>query len=105
MARARTFSAHCLRRIGEASTIAHDALALEFEGGLSKPGGAGLLQRVGKRAERSAVDQGRFTDSVRDIRSVSSTQTTTAACHFAAGALKKRTGASSAIAPSASNHP
>src|SRR5260370_1034324 len=50
----------------EATAIADNALALEFEIDLSKPGRSRLLRRLGKRTGGGATDKREFGNSVRD---------------------------------------
>src|SRR5947207_10258656 len=91
--------------IADASAVADDSFALEFKTGLSKPGRARLLCRMGKRTERSAIDKHAFAGSTRNIGSMPSAQTTMVSSETSkcpAQTLQKRACASSAIATFAS---
>src|SRR2546430_10670110 len=92
--------------MSEATAVADDALALEFEIDLSKPGCARLLRRLGKRTRGGTTDKRELGNSVRDIGSLPSTETTMGArttSERLAQSLQARTRASSPIAGSASH--
>src|SRR5437879_676867 len=90
----------------EATAIADHAPALELEIDLSKPGRARLLRRLGKRSRGGATNKRELGNSVRDIGSLPSTETTMGArttSERVAQSLQARTRASSPIAGSASH--
>src|SRR5436309_14491315 len=60
----------------EATAIADNALAMELEIDLSKPGGARFLRCLGKRMGAIATDKRMFWDSIRDTGSLPPAQTT-----------------------------
>src|SRR6266403_3240186 len=85
----------------KATAVADNALALELKIDLSKPGRARFLRCLGKRTGGGATDKRELGDSVRDLGSLSPTQTAMGAratSERAAQSLQTRTRASSPVA-------
>ena len=85
----------------KATAIADNAVALELEIDLSKPGCARLLRRLGKRMGTGATDKRELRDPIRDTGSMSFAQTTMGARatpERAAQSLQTGTRASSPVA-------
>ena len=70
IARARPISANGFGRIYGPVAVADDRLALDFETGLPKPGGARLLCSVGERTRTGEVDESDFVGAIGDFGSM-----------------------------------
>src|SRR5206468_10529632 len=81
---------------------------MELKTDLPKPGRARLLRTVGKRTRGGTTDERDLTDSVRDLGSMPSAQTTMGARatpYCASNRLQRRTSASPAIAAFTNDYP
>src|SRR6266403_706460 len=85
----------------KATAVADNALALELKIDLSKQGSARFLRCLGKRTGGGATDKRELGDSLRDLGSLSPTQTAMGAratSERAAQSVQTRTGPSSPVA-------